>query len=129
MVPVRDRVATALETEGIVSDVTAAILAAVVSRGITAGNDGPEQLVRLFVSKLGTGILVGLVVVGVLWYLLKHADLSPRNARLLVLAGALVARHDGTARGGGRRRGRTAGVVLGNTDIPYKTDISESRVT
>ncbi len=131
VVPVRDRVATALETEGIVNDVTAAILAAVVFKSITAGESGPEELLGLFVSKLGTGILVGLVVAGVLWYLLKHADLSPdnapRNARLLVLAGALVAyaAAEPLEKEAGVAAVATAGVVLGNTDIPYKKDISE----
>jgi NhaP-type Na+/H+ or K+/H+ antiporter len=127
VVPVRDRVATALETEGIVNDVTAAILAAVIFKSITAAESGPEELVRLFVSKLGTGILVGLIVAGVLWYLLKHADLSSRNARLLVLAGALVAyaAAEPLEAEAGVAAVATAGVVLGNTDIPYKEDISE----
>jgi NhaP-type Na+/H+ or K+/H+ antiporter len=131
VVPVRDRVATALETEGIVNDVTAAILAAVIFKGITATENGPDDLVTLFVSKLGTGILVGLIVAGVLWYLLKHADLSPdnapRNARLLVLAGALVAyaAAEPLEAEAGVAAVATAGVVLGNTDIPYKQNISE----
>jgi NhaP-type Na+/H+ or K+/H+ antiporter len=131
VVPVRDRVATALETEGIVNDVTAAILAAVIFKGITAEDNGLDQLVRLFVSKLGTGILVGLIVAGVLWYLLKHADISPdnapRNARLLVLAGALVAyaTAEPLEAEAGVAAVATAGVVLGNADIPYKENISE----
>ena len=131
VVPVRDRVATALETEGIVNDVTAAIMAAVIFKSITAAESGPEELVRLFVSKLGTGILVGLLVAGVLWYLLKHADLSPdnapRNARLLALAGALVAyaTAEPLEAEAGVAAVATAGVVLGNTDIPYKENISE----
>ena len=131
VVPVRDRVATALETEGIVNDVTAAILAAVIFKAITAGEDAPGQLAALFVSKLGTGILIGLAVAGVLLYLLKHADLSPdnapRNARLLVLAGALVAYAGAEPfeAEAGIAAVATAGVVLGNTDIPYREDISE----
>ncbi len=131
VVPVRDRVATALETEGIINDVTAAILAAVIFKSITAEGNGPGQLVRLFVSKLGTGILVGLIVAGVLWYLLKHVDLSPdnapRNARLLVLAGALVAyaAAEPLEPEAGIAAVATAGVVLGNTDVPYREDISE----
>jgi NhaP-type Na+/H+ or K+/H+ antiporter len=131
VVPVRDRVATALETEGIINDVTAAILAAVIFKSITAEGNGPGQLVRLFVSKLGTGILVGLIVAGVLWYLLKHVDLSPdnapRNARLLVLAGALVAyaAAEPLEPEAGIAAVATAGVVLGNTDVPYREEISE----
>jgi len=131
VVPVRDRIATALETEGIVNDVTAAILAAVIFKGITTEGSGLGQFVTLFVGKLGTGILVGLIVAGVLWYLLKHADLSPdnapRNARLLVLAGALVAYAvaEPLETEAGVAAVATAGLVLGNTDIPYKEDISD----
>jgi len=130
VVPVRDHVATALETEGIVNDVTAAILAAVIFKSITAEERGLGELAALFVSKLGTGILVGLAVAGVLWYLLNHVDLSPgnapRNARLLVLAGALVAYAGAEPfeTEAGIAAAATAGVVLGNTDVPYREDVS-----
>ncbi|MFB6295690.1 MAG: cation:proton antiporter, partial [Halobacteriales archaeon] len=131
VVPVRDRVATALETEGIVNDVTAAILAVVIFEALVAGVADPSAFVGLFASKLGTGVVVGLVVAGVLWYLLEHVDLSPdnapRNARLLVLAGALVAyaAADTIEPEAGIAAVATAGVVLGNADVPYEEDISE----
>jgi NhaP-type Na+/H+ or K+/H+ antiporter len=90
IVPVRDRVATALEFEGIVNDVTAAILAVVFFQTVlpeSAGND----IIRGFVTRLGIGLLFGVVVAGLVYYLLRYVDLSPgdapRNARLLVLAG------------------------------------------
>ncbi len=131
VVPVRDRVGTALETEGIVNDVTAAIVAVVVFEAVLFDVAGPAELVRLFASRLGTGVLVGLAVAAVINYGLKHVDLSPANApqysRLLVLAGALVAfaGADFLASEAGIAAAATAGVILGNVDLPYEEDISE----
>ncbi|MFB6074150.1 MAG: cation:proton antiporter [Haloarculaceae archaeon] len=130
VVPVRDRVATVLETEGIVNDVTAAILAVVVFETLN-----PEVatggLAQAFARRLGVGLLVGLVVAAVVYYLLRYVDLSPgdapRNARLLVLAGALVAYAGANplASEAGVAAAATAGVVLGNLDIPYEADITD----
>jgi NhaP-type Na+/H+ or K+/H+ antiporter/Trk K+ transport system NAD-binding subunit len=132
VVPVRDRVGTALDTEGIVNDVTAAILAVVIFETIIAPEtSGVVGLVGLFAQKLGIGLLVGLVVSGAVYYALRYVDLSPgnapQNARLLVLAGALVAYGGAEAIPGGRESGiaavATAGIVLGNADIPYEDEI------
>ena len=130
VVPTRDRVAAALETEGIVNDVTAAILAVVIFTAINIGIDDPLPLLTLFAERLGVGILVGGVVAGLLIYGLRYVDLSPgnapRNARLLVLAGALVAygAADTIATEAGVAAVATAGILLGNTDIPYEEEIS-----
>jgi NhaP-type Na+/H+ or K+/H+ antiporter len=129
IVPVRDRVAAALETEGIVNDVTAAILAIVVFDAVIFEQVSPAAFVQSFLSRLGVGVIVGIAVAAVLWYLLRHVDLSPgsapQNARLLVLAGALVA--FGTAESVFTETGiaavATAGILLGNADLPYKDDI------
>ncbi|MFB6111620.1 MAG: cation:proton antiporter [Halobacteriaceae archaeon] len=131
VVPVRDRVAAALETEGIVNDVTAAILAVVVFEAIVRDVTEPFELIRLFASRLGIGLLVGLVVAGILWYGLQYVDLSPSNApqfaRLAVLAGALVAFSvASTLRSeAGVAAVATAGIVLGNLDIPYEEEIED----
>ena len=131
VVPVRDRVATALETEGIVNDVTAAILAVVVFELIVAGDEAPGAPLQLFAERLGIGLLVGLVVAVTVWYLLRFFDLSPgnapRNARLLVLAGALVAYAgaDTLVSEGGVAAAATAGIVLGNLDVPYEREITQ----
>nr|WP_276233529.1 cation:proton antiporter [Halosegnis sp. DT85] len=130
VVPVRDRVEAALETEGIVNDVTAAIIAVVVFEIITAGDAAPNQFLVLFAERLGTGLLVGLVVAVVVWYLLRYVDLSPgnapQNARLLVLAGALVAYAgaDYLFAEAGVAAVATAGIILGNLDVPYEEEIS-----
>jgi NhaP-type Na+/H+ or K+/H+ antiporter/K+/H+ antiporter YhaU regulatory subunit KhtT len=132
VVPVRDRVGTALDTEGIVNDVTAAILAVVIFETIIAPEaSGVAGLVGLFAQKLGIGLLVGLAVAAAVYYMLRYVDLSPgnapQNARLLVLAGALVAYGAAEAIPGGRESGiaavATAGIVLGNADLPYESEI------
>jgi len=130
VVAVRDRVGAALETEGIVNDVTAAILAVVIFEAIIEDVTAPVELLRLFAGRLGIGVVVGIVVAGVLWYLLWHVDLSPtsapQHARLLVLAGALVsyAGADAIATEAGIAAAATAGLVLGNADLPYEEDIT-----
>ncbi len=130
VVPVRDRVATALETEGIVNDVTAAITAVVVFEVIVLSGAPPVELLSAFAERLGQGLLVGMVVAAVVYYLLRYVDLSPgdapRNARLLVLAGAIVSYAGANYLSGeaGVAAAATAGIVLGNLDIPYEEDIT-----
>ncbi|WP_394354273.1 cation:proton antiporter domain-containing protein [Halorarum salinum] len=131
VVPVRDRVEAVLETEGIVNDVTAAILAVVIFEAILSGTTAPGALLTLFVERLGTGVLVGALVAGAVFYALRYVDLSPsnapRNARLLVLAGALVAygAADAFFTEAGIAAVATAGVLLGNADVPYEEDITD----
>ena len=131
VVAVRDRVAALLETEGIVNDVTAAILAIVVFEALLLEQAGVRAFVQQFIARLGVGLLVGAAVAGVLWYVLQHVDLSPgsapQNARLLVLAGALVAFGGAETfySEAGIAAVATAGVLLGNLDLPYKEDITQ----
>ncbi|WP_254536192.1 cation:proton antiporter domain-containing protein [Halomarina litorea] len=130
VVPVRDRVEAALETEGIANDVSAAILAVVVFE-VVVGHVTEENLLPEFASRLGTGLLVGAAVAAVVWYGLRYVDLSPgnapQNARLLVLAGALVAYGgaESLATESGIAAAATAGVLLGNLDVPYEEDITD----
>jgi len=134
VVPVRERVATALETEGVGNDVTAAILAIVTFEYVVLEDHGLGTLAVEFGLRFGIGIGVGVVVAGVVWYVLRHVDLSaenaPQNARLVVLLAALVAY--GLAELIGAEVGAaesgiaavaTAGFVLGNTEIPYREEI------
>ncbi len=129
VVPVRDRVAAALETEGIVNDVTAAILAVAVFEAVVSGHTEFWVLIEAFVSRLGVGVLVGVLTAGVLWYLLKHVDTSPsnavRNSRLTVLIGAMAtyAIAEEIAPEAGIAAVATAGVLLGNADLPYENEI------
>ncbi|MFW5937356.1 MAG: cation:proton antiporter [Halanaeroarchaeum sp.] len=129
VVPVRDRVGAALETEGVVNDVTAAILAIVVFDVVMNPGQTALMFVDNFASRLGIGIAVGLLVAGVVWYALNQVDLSPnsapQHARLIVLAGALVAygAADTLASEAGIAAVATAGMILGNADLPYEADI------
>jgi NhaP-type Na+/H+ or K+/H+ antiporter len=131
VVPVRDRVGAAMETEGIVNDVTAAIAAVVIFETMRPGHSDPGSAAPEFASRLGIGLLVGLVVAAVIWYVLRYVDLSPgnapRNARLLTLAGAVVAygAADYLLAEAGVAAVATAGLVLGNVDIPYEDNIEE----
>ena len=131
VVPVRDRVGTALDAEGIINDVTAAILAVVIFESIRLGTAEPTALVQLFAERLGVGLLIGALVAGIIYYLLEHVDLSPgnapQNARLLTLAGALVAyaAADAIFTEAGIAAVATAGLLLGNADLPYEEDIAE----
>ncbi|MXR40161.1 potassium transporter [Halobaculum sp. WSA2] len=131
VVPVRDKVATALDTEGIVNDVTAAILAVVIFEAIASDTTDPAELVALFAERLGVGVVVGVTVAAVVYYALRYVDLSPgnapRNARLLVLAGALVAYGEANLvrTEAGIAAVAVAGILLGNADIPYEEQITD----
>jgi NhaP-type Na+/H+ or K+/H+ antiporter/Trk K+ transport system NAD-binding subunit len=134
VVAVRERVATTLETEGVVNDVTAAILAIVTFEYVILETHSVATLAVEFAVRFGIGIGVGLAVAAAVWYLLRHAGLSaenaPRNARLIVLISALVAyalaellAAQVDAAEAGIAAVATAGFVLGNTDIPYRAEI------
>jgi len=141
VVPVRERVASALETEGVVNDVTAAILALVMFEYVLLGSSGIPTLVEKFTTRLALGIAVGCVVAVVVWYLLNHVDLSvenaPQNARLIVLIAALgayglaeiLAAETGIAGTLGSESGiaavAAAGFVLGNVSLPYRDQIEQ----
>jgi len=141
VVPVRERVATTLETEGVVNDVTAAILALVMFEYVLLGSSGLPTLVQKFATRLGLGIAVGCLVAAVVWYLLNHVELSvenaPQNARLIVLIAALgayglaeiLAAETGIAGELGSESGIAAvaasGFVLGNVSLPYRDQIEQ----
>jgi len=131
VVPVRDRVATALETEGIVNDVTAAIFAVVVFKSTQLQEPTAAAFLKLLIERVGTGVGIGVIVAAICWSVLQYIDLSPgdapQNARLVVLAGALVAfgTADTVASEAGVAAVATLGVVLGNAGVPYETQIAD----
>ncbi|WP_318570572.1 cation:proton antiporter [Salinigranum marinum] len=136
VVPVRERVASTLETEGVVNDVTAAILAIVTFEYVLVGSRGLPTLVREFAVRFGLGILVGATVAGVLWYILRYGrqavENAPQNARLMVLVSSLtmygIAEVLGAAFGAaeaGIAAVATGGFILGNADIPYRDTIEQ----
>jgi len=129
VVSVREPVATTLETEGIVNDVTAAILAIVIFKAMTAQELAPRGFVFLFIERLGMGIVTGLAIAGVVWYLLTQVDLpaeaEPQTARLLALAGAVIAFAiaDSVFSEAGIAAAATAGFTLGNLEVPHREGI------
>ena len=136
VVPVRERVASTLETEGVVNDVTAAILAIVMFEYVLLESRGLPTLVREFVIRFGLGIFVGTAVAVVLWYVLRYGtqavENAPQNARLMVLVSSLtmygIAEVLGAEVGAseaGIAAVATGGFILGNTDVPYRDTIEQ----
>ena len=129
VVSVRETVATTLETEGIVNDVTASVLAVVLFKTMTAQTLRPRGYIFLFLQRLVLGVLVGLLIAAIVWYLLTAVDLpagaAPQTARLLTLAGAVVAfaAADSVFSEAGIVAAATAGFTLGNLDLPHRATI------
>jgi len=134
VVPVREVVASTLETEGVVNDVTAAILAVVTFEYLLVESSGVATLAREFAFRFGLGVAVGaavaLVVAALLRRINRKVENASQNARLLVLVSSLtmygVAEVLG-ARYGASEAGIAAvaagGFLLGNADIPYRDAI------
>ncbi len=131
VVPVRKRVEAALETEGIVNDVTAAILALVVYEFVVLESAGLENIIVQFITRWGSGLFIGVVVALTAYYLLKNLELKgskeSQDARIIVLSAALVSY--GVAElvitEAGIAAVATAGLILGNLDIPHKKEVRE----
>ncbi|MFC6961594.1 cation:proton antiporter domain-containing protein [Halocatena marina] len=130
-VRLRDRVGAALETEGVTNDVTASILAVAVFHFIIAPDTNINTIFSSFIKRLGTGVLIGLVVAVLVWYLLEHVEFASgdasQEARLLTLAGALVAFTTANAipeaEEAGIAAAVTAGIILGNVNLSYEEEI------
>lgn len=131
VVPVRDHVAAALETEGIVNDVTAAILAVVVFKLLASTEVAPSTYLIEFVERLSVGVFIGLAVAVGLWFLLTQVELpagwTPQHARLMTLAGAILAFSlaDTIATESGVAAVAIAGLLLGNVDLPFEDTVAE----
>ncbi len=129
VVTVRDHVASVLEGEGIINDVTAAILVVAVFEVLVAGNGTPAALVGDFAMRLVVGLAFGAVVAAVVWLLLDRGRSrpcsAPLHARLIVLAGIVVAYAgaETIASETGIAAAAMAGFALGNVDLPYHEDV------
>ncbi|MHB9285473.1 cation:proton antiporter [Halobacteriales archaeon Cl-PHB] len=130
VVPVRERVASTLETEGVVKDVLAAILAVVTFEFVVLAEGQVARAVVEFVFRLGTGATVGAGVAVLVWYLLRHTELTAesaqQNARLLVLVAALASYGiaEQVAPEAGIAAAAAGGVVLGNTELPHRDAVA-----
>ncbi len=131
VVPVRERVSSTLETEGVVNDVTAAILSIVMFEYLLLEARGLTTIVREFATRFGVGIIVGVSVAAIVGFILRYIDLSaentPQNARLIVLVSSLVCY--GIAEvlisEAGIAAAATGGFIIGNINIPYKEEIEQ----
>lgn len=129
VVTVRDHIAALLEGEGIINDVTAAILVVVVFEVLVAGDSGWPLLVPEFIWRLVVGVGFGGVVAAAVWVLLTRSNLTPGNgplhARLVVLAGIVLAYGgaEAIASETGIAAAAMAGFVLGNVDLPHHEEV------
>ncbi|MEF8779571.1 MAG: cation:proton antiporter [Haloferacaceae archaeon] len=129
VVTVREQVSAVLEAEGIINDVTAAILAVVIFELLVIGDGTYGGVVLVFVGHIGVGVVSGLVVSAVVYYALVHLDLTPKSAphitRLVVFAGIVTtyAAADAAVPETGIAAAATAGIVLGNLDVPHREAI------
>ena len=130
VVRVREHVAAALETEGIVNDVTAAITAVVIFDTLLLDDLGVQATALEFLYRFGVGVGAGLFATGVIYYLLEH-DLTPgedvRAAQFLILSAAVgsFALAESVAAEAGVAAAATAGIALGNLDLDYEEELEE----
>lgn len=128
VVRVRDHVATALETEGIVNDVTAAIVAVVIFETLLLDDLGVPATVLSFLQRFGVGVAAGLLAT-VIIYVLLESDLVPERdvqaSQFLVLSAAIgsFAAAEAVAAEAGIAAAATSGILLGNLGIDNREEI------
>jgi NhaP-type Na+/H+ and K+/H+ antiporters len=130
VVRVREHVASAMETEGIINDVTAAVAAAVIFETMVLHDDPLMESLFIFAEKLSVGLAVGLVTTGVV-YVLIQTEVTPgdevRGNQFLALAGAVggYAVASTVTAEAGIMAAATAGIALGNLDIDHRHEVEE----
>jgi NhaP-type Na+/H+ or K+/H+ antiporter len=128
-VPLRSRLATVLEAEGLLIDPVGAIVAAVaVQIVVSPGLDSVASSGAGLVFRLGSGVLCGLGAGFALAWLLRARRLVPRDARHLVaLAGALLTFELSNAlfTESGILAVVVAGVVVGNSERAMARELGE----
>ncbi len=130
VVTVREHVSAALETEGIINDVTAAIAAVVIFETLLLDDLGIQSTVLAFGERLGVGVGAGLLATGLIYVVLRYEitpEEGPQAARFLVFSAAIgsFALAEVFAAEAGVAAAATAGIALGNLDLPYRETIEE----
>lgn len=130
VVRVRDHVAAALETEGIINDVSAAIAAVVIFETMLLDDIGISGTLLAFVERAGVGIAAGLLATGLIYFLLRYEltpEGGPQTARFLVFSAAIgsFALAEAVAAEAGIAAAATAGIALGNLELPHRETIEE----
>lgn len=130
VVRVREHVAAALETEGIINDVTAAIAAVVIFETLLLDDVGVPATVVSFVQRFGVGVGAGLLAT-ILVYFITQYELTPEEgpqaARFLLLSAAIgsFVFAETVAAEAGIAAAATAGIALGNLDLPHRETMEE----
>ena len=130
VVRVREHVASALEAEGIINDVTAAIAAVVIYEVFVEGNGSLASGLLTFLERFSVGIGVGIGTAAIVYVVISH-DLapgdSPQAARFLFLSAAVGAFGiaDAVAAEAGIAAAATAGIVLGNVDLAHRETMEQ----
>jgi len=130
VVKVRDHVAAALETEGIINDVTAAIAAVVIFESLLLDDLGVQSTLLAFGERLGIGVAAGLLAAGLIYVILRYEitpEEGPQTARFLVFSAAIgsFALAEVFAAEAGVAAAATAGITIGNLDLPYRETVEE----
>lgn len=126
-----ESLAAILRTEGVFNDVTAAVLAVAVFEAVTLQETEVGEFLTALVTRFGIGLAFGLATAAVVWALITYVDFSARNsimnARLIAMTGAIVAYGSAEVLRGeaGIVAAVTAGLVLGQSDLPYTEEILE----
>ena len=129
VVNVREHVASTLEAEGILNDVTAAVLAIVVFETLVLANE-PAAVPGGFLTRVVAGVGVGLVVAVVVYAALVKISLpgadGKRTVRLVTLGGAFVSYGlaESISPETGVAAAAAAGIALGNVDLPHREEVS-----
>ncbi|WP_336327886.1 cation:proton antiporter domain-containing protein [Halovenus sp. HT40] len=130
VVRVREHVSAALETEGIVNDVTAAIMAVVIFETLLLDDLGVEATVVEFFFRISVGVGAG-VMATVIIYLLLEGEITPgketRTAEFLILSAAIgsFALAETVAAEAGIAAAATSGIVLGNLELDHEEELEE----
>lgn len=130
VVTVRDHVSAALETEGIINDVTAAIAAVVIFETLLLDDLGVRSTLLAFGQRIGIGVAAGLLATGLVYFILQYEitpEEGPQASRFLVFSAAIgsFALAEVFAAEAGVAAAATAGIALGNLDLPYRETIEE----
>ncbi len=130
VVRVREHVASLLESEGIINDVTAAIAAVVIFEVLVVGDGGLTETLVGFGIRFGLGVSVGLAIAGIVYKVLR-ANITPARApqasRFLLLVAAVgsYGAAEAFAPEAGIAAAATAGIVLGNLPLPHRESMEE----
>ncbi len=130
VVRVREHVASALEAEGIINDVTAAIAAVVIFEVFVNGEGGAVTGLLTFLERFGVGVIAGVLVAAVVYFVISR-DLAPGDApqaaRFLFLSAAVgsFAVADAVAAEAGIAAAATSGILLGNADLDHEETMKE----